>query len=109
MLGFFVMLALSTFLIATAGDYWPWYAFMAFLLVAPLVFGPRWLRVAAACALSLSAFLIVSDYRAGKIWNAHRRDLIRKAKHDKSPVQTPASSTPAADAQVAPSVGSGPS
>ena len=71
-------------------------SFMAAFAVAPLIIGPRGYRIAAGCALLLSTFLIVSDYQAGKVWDAHRRELMQKAMHNQSPDPTPASVTPAA-------------
>ena len=96
MLGFVAMFALSMFLSAVDGGYWRWYSFMAAFAIVPLFVGPLGYRIVAICALILSVFLIVGDYRAGRIWDAHRRELIQKAMHNQSPDPTPASITSAA-------------
>jgi len=78
---FTLLLVLSAFLISVDGDYWPWYAFMALFAVVPLALGPRWYRILGAAALALSGILIISDIKAGKVFQ-ESLDQLRAKRSD---------------------------
>src|SRR5690349_12910914 len=63
---FAIMLVLGSFLLSTAGNYWPWFAVTAAFAVVPVIIGPRFHRLLGAGALALSILLIAGDYEAGK-------------------------------------------
>ena len=92
---FTVLLVLSAFLLSVDGDYWPWYAFMALFAIVPLGLGPRRYRILGGIALSLSGALIISDIKAGRVFQESIDRLRAKQSHSHTTdVRTNRSSEP---------------
>jgi len=66
----------SVCLMATRGNYWPWFAVMALIAIVPLVrVGPTWQRILGAAFFIVSVVLIVADVRAGKLQEQKRHQM----------------------------------
>jgi hypothetical protein len=73
---YLVMLLAGGFLLSVPGEYWPWYMYMSFVAVVPLILGPRWFRLLGAIALTFASVLILSDIRAG----THQQEMMWRTK-----------------------------
>ncbi len=73
---FVVLLILSGFVLSIPGDFWPWYAVLAIIALAPVVCGPVRYRVFGTLALILCASLIANDMAAGKRFRAQHPEFL---------------------------------
>ena len=74
---FVVLFVLSGLLLSVDGNYWPWYAVMAFFTVPPILIGRGRYRLLGILSLALSVVLIISDIEAGKQFRAKHPEIYR--------------------------------
>jgi len=67
----------SVCMMATRGNYWPWFAVMALIAIVPLVrASPAWQRILGAAFFVVSVVLLVTDVRAGKLIEQRRQQIL---------------------------------